>query len=88
MNPEPPASPWKIPPQVFENLGQEMAAIVFDEARSERYRIAAAKVLLSMNSQNSPAPLVSVTLNRTGETVAALLQEPDYLRFLQNEAGG
>jgi hypothetical protein len=27
-------------------------------------------------------------LNRTGDTVAALLQEPDYLRFLENEAGG
>jgi hypothetical protein len=74
---------WQIPPEAFEQVPQAMAEIALDECRSERLRIGAARVLVSMFAQNEPAPLVTVELNSTAETVQALMREPDYLHYLE-----
>jgi len=78
---------WQIPPEAFEQVPQAMAEVALDESRSERHRIQAARVLVQMLAQNEPAPLVSVEVNGTAETVKALLHEPEYLSFLEARAG-
>ena len=81
---------WKIPHEVFDRLAAEMAGIAFDAGRSERHRIGAARVLVQMHGQNSPAAqsvAVTVTPNHTAEIVKEFLNQPNYLRFLHSENG-
>lgn len=75
---------WQIPPEAFEQVPQAMAEVALDESRSERHRIQAARVLVQMLAQNEPAPLVSVEFS-TAETVKALLHEPEYIRYLEEQ---
>ncbi|MFN7766824.1 MAG: hypothetical protein ACK5UC_06430 [Planctomycetaceae bacterium] len=81
---------WKIPQEVFERLAAEMAGIAFDTSTNERHRIGAARVLVQMHGQNSPAPqsvAVTVSPNNTAEMVKAMMKEPDYLKFLYAQNG-
>jgi phage replication-related protein YjqB (UPF0714/DUF867 family) len=59
-----------------------------DKNEEVRARVNAAKVVVAMHGQNEPAPAaaVQVNVNGTADTVAAMLQEPGYVRWAQGEA--
>jgi len=79
---------WVIREEVMSRLPDAMSMLALDSKRDDRTRINAARVLVSMHGQNEPAPAaaVQVNVNGTADTVAAMLQEPGYVRWAQGEA--
>ena len=79
---------WVIREEVMSRLPDAMSMLALDSKRDDRTRINAARVLVAMHGQNEPAPAaaVQVNVNGTADTVAAMLQEPGYVRWAQGEA--
>ena len=79
---------WVIREEVMTRLPDAMSMLALDSRRDDRTRINAARVLVAMHGQNEPVPAaaVQVNVNGTAETVAAMLQEPGYVRWAQGEA--
>ena len=79
---------WVIRDEVMSRLPDAMSMLALDSKRDDRTRINAARVLVAMHGQNEPVPAaaVQVNVNGTADTVAAMLQEPGYVRWAQGEA--
>ena len=59
---------WKIPDSVFDGLPTLIAQIAGDDGRSDRDRINAAKLLVSMNGQNNDGEknVTTITVQHPG----------------------
>ncbi len=79
---------WVIPDEAMTVLPAALLRVALDRNEEVRARVNAAKVVVAMHGQNEPAipAAVQVNVNSTADTVAALLQEPGYVRFAQGEA--
>ena len=79
---------WVIPDGAMAAIPNEMVRLAVDREIDPRARVGAARVLVAMHGQNEPVmpAAVQVNVNGTAETVAAMLQEPGYVRWAQGEA--
>jgi hypothetical protein len=79
---------WVIPDEAMTVLPAALLRVALDRNEEVRARVNAAKVVVAMHGQNEPAPAtaVQVNVNGTADTVAAMLQEPGYVRWAQGEA--
>ncbi len=79
---------WVIPDEAMTVLPAALLRVALDRNEEVRARVNAAKVVVAMHGQNEPAPAAAVQVNVSGtaDTVAAMLQEPGYVRWAQGEA--
>jgi phage replication-related protein YjqB (UPF0714/DUF867 family) len=79
---------WVIPDEAMTVLPAALLRVALDRNEEVRARVNAAKVVVAMHGQNEPAipAAVQVNVSGTADTVAAMLQEPGYVRWAQGEA--
>jgi hypothetical protein len=79
---------WVIPDEAMTVLPAALLRVALDKNEEVRARVNAAKVVVAMHGQNEPAipAAVQVNVSGTADTVAAMLQEPGYVRWAQGEA--